>query len=170
LLTVFYSTRTLTTKTPLHPSIDRTAALELLHDHAAFQSLQPLFVSNRILESPPEALVNDATAAAPAGVKPVYCEVTIKVPMGPFSQTSTTPSAFIDTEDGLIIVYQAPMGICSGVDRFILISMEGGDGLTLLEESVITAFAPMMSFIAGTKKGSHTEVGASFGKKLLEKK
>jgi hypothetical protein len=172
MFTVFNSTRSVSTKTPLDPSIDRVSAIALLHDHSTFQSLQPLLIGNEVVESTQaaESLVTAASTVAPAGVQPEYRAVTVRIPFGPFgSKDVTTISAFVDTEDGLIIVFEAPMGLY-GKDQWRIIPSEDAGGFTLVEESELTGLALMMPFIVMTKKSSHTEVGASFAKKLQDGK
>jgi hypothetical protein len=129
-------------------------------------------VGNEIVESPPptEWLVTEANSVSPPGVKPEYRAVTARVPFGPFgSRDVTTTSAFIDTEDGLIIVFQAPMGL-HGRNQWRIVPSEDGKRFALLEEAKLTGFAPLMPFIVMTEKKSHTELGTAFARKLEEKK
>ncbi|TVY82923.1 hypothetical protein LSUE1_G002267 [Lachnellula suecica] len=173
-MSFFNSTRMLTTDTPLPSSVDTKSAIALLHDHTTFQNLQPLLLKNVVLSTPPEApwLVGEAqkiseSLPGPDKLPIEYRSVTIGVPMGPFTSEVITLSAWIDTEDGMILVFQSQMGL-SGRDQWRVVKAAEGDGLVLREESSMTGFALMMSFVAGAKKESHNEVGRSFVKKLEE--
>ena len=116
-------------------------------------------------------LMTEATSLSPAGVKPDYRSVTARIPFGPFGSSDVvTTSAFIDTDDGLIVVFQAPMGLY-GKDQWSIVDEGDGEGsLVMAEESQMTGFAPLMPFVASTKKQSHTEVGVAFVTKLEEGK
>jgi len=101
-------------------------------------------------------------------VEPQYRSVTAAVPIGPFgSNNVTTTSAFIDTDDGLIIVFQAPMGLY-GKNQWRIVPAEDGNGLVLREEARLTGLALLMPFILMTERKSHTELGARFSQKLGE--
>lgn len=146
--------------------------MALLHDHTTFQNLQPLVVGNEIVESPAPTdwLVTEATSVSPPGAKPEYRAVTARVSLGPFGRRDvTTTSAFVDTEDGLIIVFQAPMGL-HGKNQWKIIPAEEGEGFVLVENATLTGFAPLMPFIIGTEKQSHAELGANFAQKLEGRK
>ncbi|TVY34710.1 hypothetical protein LSUB1_G007081, partial [Lachnellula subtilissima] len=129
------------------------SALALLHNHPAFQSLQPLLVKNIIIPAPTTPatswLVAEAQSLAQANgnASVEYREVSVAVPMGPFTSTVVTTSAFVDTEDGLLIVFQAPLGL-HGVNRFRVVREgEGeGGGLVLSEEARLIGFRLMMPF------------------------
>ena len=167
---VFTSTRSAATKTPLGASVDRIAAIALLHNHTTFQNLQPLVVENKVVASPPamEWLVTESNSVSPSGVQPEYRAITVRIPFGPFgSKNVTTISAFIDIEDGLINVFQAPLGLY-GRNQWRIVPSEDGGGLALLEEATLTGLAPLMPFIMMTKKTSHAELGAVVVKKLQE--
>jgi hypothetical protein len=154
----------------LTPSVDRASAIALLHDHTTFQNLQPLVVRNEVVDSPPSTdwLVTEAIVVSPPGVNPQYRAVTARVPFGPFgSRDVTTISAFVDTEDGLIIVFQAPMGL-HGKNEWKIVTADEGEGFVLLEEAKLTGYAPLMPFIAMTETQSHTELGVKFALKLGE--
>lgn len=119
--------------------------------------------------SPPSTdwLVTEATAVSPPDAKPEYRVVTVRVPFGPLSNDIVTATALVDTEDGLILVYQAPMGLY-GKDQWKIVPADDGDGLVLVEESSMTGFALLMPFVISTKKQSHTEIGEKFAERLAE--
>jgi hypothetical protein len=144
------------------------SAIALLHDHATFQNLQPLVTKNEATSSPPPTswLVTEAAVVSPAGVEPEYRCVTATVPIGPFgSNNITTTSAFIDTDDGLIIVFQAPLGL-HGRNQWRVVPTEDKQGLVLREEARLTGVALLMPFVLMTERKSHTEQGARFSRKL----
>lgn len=89
----------------------------------------------------------------------------VAVPMGPFSSTVVTTSALVDTEDGLVVVFQAPLGL-HGVNRFSIVSE--GEGLVLREEARLIGFRLMMPFVVRTELESHGEAGRAFGRRLVE--
>jgi hypothetical protein len=151
--------------------VDLKSAVALLHDHTTFQNLQPLVTKNEATSSPPLTswLVTEATVVSPAGVEPEYRSVTAAVPFGPFSSKNvTTTSAFIDTDDGLIIVFQAPMGL-HGRNQWRVVPAGDEKGLVLREEARLTGVALLMPFVLTTEKKSHTELGARFSRKLEER-
>jgi hypothetical protein len=78
-----------------------------------------------------------------------------------------TTGAFIDTEDGLILVFEAAMGI-HGRNTYQI--LEKGEGLVLREEARMTGFSLMMGFVMGTKKKSHDELAEAFIKKLEDRR
>jgi hypothetical protein len=121
------------------------------------------------VRSPPsnDWLVKEANAISPPDVTPEYRVVTIRVPFGPWSSEIVTRVALINTEDGLVLLYQAPMGQ-HGTDQWRIIPADDGDGLVLVEKSIMSGFALLMPFAAGTKKQSHTEIGEAFIKKLAQ--
>jgi hypothetical protein len=93
--------------------------------------------------------------------------------MGPFSSSITTTSALIDTEDGLTVVFQAPMGLY-GVNIWKVLKTsahgpeagEWKDGLVLREENELTGPRILMPFVLSTKQSSHEECGLAFVKRL----
>jgi hypothetical protein len=156
------------THTPLPPSTDRVAALALLQDFNAFPNLQPLVIENKIIETPPSTdwLVTATTAAAPPGATPEYRAVTAAVPFGPFGKSNvTTRSGYVKTDDGIITVFQAPMGLY-GQNRWRVVEAGEGQGLELLEEATLTGPMVLMPFIMMTEKKSHAELGAKFAREL----
>jgi hypothetical protein len=113
--------------------------------------------------------VTEATAVCPAGVEPEYRSVTIAVPMGPFGSSSVTiTSAFVDTDDGIIIVFQAPMGL-HGRNQWRVVPDVDGVRVIVREEARLTGFALLMPFILMTEKRTHTEILAKFSRKLEER-
>lgn len=93
--------------------------------------------------------------------------------MGPFSSSVTTTSAFIDTEDGVTIVFQAPIGLYGvNVWKVVKTSAHGPtageweDGLVLKEENELTGPRILMPFVLSTKQSSHEECGLAFARKL----
>ncbi|TVY14037.1 hypothetical protein LARI1_G007664 [Lachnellula arida] len=173
----FNSTHTSVTTTPLPLSANAASALNLLHNHPAFQALQPLLVKNTIIPVPSGStswLVTEAQAHAAAhnaGVE--YRSVAVAVPIGLFSSTVVTTTAFVDAEDGLVVVFQAPLGLC-GVNRFSIVregegGENGGEGaLVLREEARLSGCRLMMPFVVRTELESHGEAGRAFGRKLVE--
>jgi len=91
--------------------------------------------------------------------------------MGPFSSSVTTTSAFVDTEEGVTVVFQAPLGLY-GVNVWKVVKseneMEGKEGMVLKEENELTGPRILMPFVLSTKKSSHEEVGLAFAKRLEE--
>ncbi|TVY46780.1 hypothetical protein LOCC1_G002120 [Lachnellula occidentalis] len=155
---------------PLLASVNAASALALLHNHPAFQNLQPLLVKNTIIPTPSTSwLVTEAQSLAQANnnASVEYRSVAVAVPMGPFTSTVVTTSAFVDTDDGLIIVFQAPLGL-HGVNRFRVVSEGEGGGLVLSEEARLVGFRLMMPFVVKTELESHGEAGRAFGRKLVE--
>lgn len=94
--------------------------------------------------------------------------MTIKVPMGIFgASTIVTHSAFVDTEEGMIIVFQAPMSL-NGWSRWSVVETEneGKVGLLLREQATLTGLRFLMPFVVGTEKKSHKEFQLNFAKCL----
>ena len=148
------------------------SAVALLHDHTTFQNLQPLVTKNEIISSPPSPsswLVTEAAVISPAGIEPDYRRITTTVPIGPFgSNNITTTSAFIDTDDGLIIVFRAPLGL-HGINQWRVVPAEDRQGLVLREEARLTGLALLMPFILMTERKSHAEQGVRFSRKLEDR-
>lgn len=109
----------------------------------------------------------EARSACPAGIEPEYRCVTVRVPFGLFTSTITTTAALVDTDDGLVMVFQSPMGI-HGVDRFTIESTDDGEGLQLVEESTIMGSVLLIPFTIATQKSAHAEAGRKFAEKLAE--
>jgi hypothetical protein len=87
--------------------------------------------------------------------------------MGPFKSSVTTTSAFIDTGDGITVVFQAPMGLYGvNVWKVVKTSNGGKEGLVLREENELTGPRILMPFVLSTKKSSHEECGLAFAKRL----
>ncbi|KAL5325058.1 hypothetical protein ACEPPN_006180 [Leptodophora sp. 'Broadleaf-Isolate-01'] len=169
---ILWSTHEVTTETPLPSSATLSSALALLHDHAAFQSQQPLATHNEPIPAPPKDsfLVTKALSFCPEGTEPHYRSVTIKVPMGIFgTSTIVTHSAFVNTDDGMIVTFQAPMSL-NGWSRWSVVTMEsengGNEGLLLREQSTLTGLRFLMPFVVGTEKKSHKEFQLNFAKRL----
>jgi len=155
-MSIFFSTHDLVSETPLPASTSRESAIALLHDHTAFQNLQPLVIDNKIIASPPPTawIVTEAGAVS-SGAAIEYRSITISLPFGPFGSSSiTTTSASIDTDDGLIIVFHAPMGL-HGRNQYRVIATEDGQGLVLHEEAKLTGISLLMPFVLGKEKESH---------------
>jgi hypothetical protein len=133
-------------------------------------------VSNIILITPPPAssyIVTTALSLCPANTVPSYRSVTAAIPFGPFSNNVTSTSAFIDTGDGVTIVFQAPMGVCGfNLWKVIKVTDSAGGGgkeeLILREEAEVTGPTLMMPFVMATEKSSHRELSIAFAKKLGE--
>ncbi|KAE8444721.1 hypothetical protein EG329_014281 [Mollisiaceae sp. DMI_Dod_QoI] len=155
-MSIFFSTHHLESETPLPTSISREAAVAFLHDHTAFQNLQPLVTDNKVIASPPptEWIVTEAVAVS-SGAAIDYRSITISVPFGPLGSSSiTTTSASIDTDDGLIVVFHAPLGL-HGRNQYRVIATEDGQGLVLREEAKLTGISLLMPFVLGKEKESH---------------
>ena len=118
--TVFMSTRSNINKTALDPSVDRASAIALLHNHGAFIDFQPLVISKDVIELPStDWIATEASSLAPAGAKPEYWSVTIRVPFPPFGTKEITAiSAYIDTDEGSIIVFQVSGSNSGGFPSF----------------------------------------------------
>jgi hypothetical protein len=71
----------------------------------------------------------------------------------------------VKTDDGIITVFQAPMGL-HGENRWRVVEADGGQGLELLEEGRLTGPVVLMPFIMMTEKKSHAELGAKFARRL----
>jgi hypothetical protein len=97
---------------------------------------------------------------------PEYRAVTAAVPIGPFGTSNvTTRSAYLKIDDGMITVFQAPMGL-HGQNSWRIIEADDGQGLVLLEEATLTGPVLLMPFIMVTEKKSHAELGARFAMEL----
>jgi hypothetical protein len=181
---VFNSTHNLVSETPLLASVNRESAIAFLHDHASFQKLQPLvtgkpsgchtviqltfMVGIEMIPPPPsdEWVVKEATSACPDGVTFQYRAVTIQVPMGPFwSQKIVSQSAAMDTEDGVLVAFQAPMGI-HGRNHYRIVDALDGSGLVLREEAVLTGPRLLMPFTMGQEKEQHAKHRVSVAEEL----
>jgi len=89
--------------------------------------------------------------------------------MGPFgSKSVTTTTALIDSDDGLMVVFEAPMGLY-GRNEWRVVDSPDGKGLLLREENVLTGVTILMPFVLMTKKESHRELAARFVDKLRER-
>ncbi|KAH7312015.1 hypothetical protein BKA65DRAFT_518009 [Rhexocercosporidium sp. MPI-PUGE-AT-0058] len=171
---ILWSTHEVVTETPLPASATLSSALALLHDHASFQNQQPLAVHNEPIPAPPKDsfLATKALSFCPSGTEPYYRSVTIAVPMGIFgTSTIVTNSAFVNTEDGMIVAFQAPMSL-SGWSRWSVVKIEregegnGKEGLLLREHSTLTGLRFLMPFVVGTEKKSHKEFQLNFARSL----
>ncbi|CZR58080.1 uncharacterized protein PAC_07970 [Phialocephala subalpina] len=165
----FKSTHEIVSETPLPASTTREAAIALLHDHTTFQNLQPLVIDNKIIPPPPSTsyLVTESTSLSSSsnGTPVEYRQVTISVPMGPFSSTVISRSATIDTEDGVIVFFQAPMGMY-GKNQFRVVKDGQGKGLVLREEAKLTGYSVLMPFVLGTEEKNHGEQRRKVGREL----
>lgn len=86
-----------------------------------------------------------------------YRQVTISVPFGPFGSSSiTSRTADINADDGVIIVFEAPMGLY-GRNRYRVVDAEDGKGLVLREEAKLTGLSILMPFVLSTEKESHAK-------------
>ncbi|KAH9213819.1 hypothetical protein DL95DRAFT_158429 [Leptodontidium sp. 2 PMI_412] len=90
--------------------------------------------------------------------------------MGIFgTSTIVTHSAFVNTDDGMIVTFQAPMSL-NGWSRWSVVTMEsengGNEGLLLREQSTLTGLRFLMPFVVGTEKKSHKEFQLNFAKRL----
>ncbi|KAK0105339.1 hypothetical protein ONS96_004734 [Cadophora gregata f. sp. sojae] len=167
---LLWSTHEVTTETPLPASATLSSALALLHDHAAFQSQQPLATHNEPISTPPKDsfLATKALSFCPEGTEPEYRSVTIEVPMAFLgANTFITHSAFVNTEDGMIVVFQAPMSL-NGWSRWSVVKTEneGDAGLLLREQATLTGLRFLMPFVVGTEKKSHKDFQLNFAKRL----
>jgi hypothetical protein len=73
----------------------------------------------------------------------------------------------VKTDDGIITIFQAPMGL-HGRNSWRIVESEDGRGLVLLEEATLTGPMVLMPFIMMTEKKSHAELGARFARELKE--
>lgn len=210
---VLETTRTVTNRTSIPATITYTAALLLLKDHHAFPALQPLVTSNVSTPAPDPASplaqevhkairqhLGSPLSSPPAGEdgsqqvedsrvlrmeKSVdWRAVTIAVPMPLFgTSTVVTMGAYIDIEDGILVVFQSGMGV-RGVNIWKIkdeksteglaeteedTQKAGVEGLFLEEEATITANMLLMGFVLSSKKTSHTELGHRFVEALSNK-
>lgn len=93
----------------------------------------------------------------PANSEPQYRNVTILVPILPwglYDQTVVSQSCAIDTEEGILVAFQTPMGI-RGVNRYSVVEAGGGGGLCLREEARLTGPRVLMGFTMGTERVNH---------------
>lgn len=114
---------------------------------------------NKVIDTPGsnEWVVIEATSVCPDGVPIEYRSVTISVPFGPFgSKLITSTSAYMDTENGVLVAFQAPMGL-HGRNQYRIVENENGDGLLLREEAALTGVSIMMPFVMGQERESHTK-------------
>ncbi|KAL2062334.1 hypothetical protein VTL71DRAFT_6600 [Oculimacula yallundae] len=174
---LLWSTQTVVTETPLPASATLKSALALLHDHALFQAQQPLALSNSPIPAPSKEsfLATKALSFCSPDKVPEYRSVTIDVPLGVFGASTTivTHSAFVDTDDGMYVVFQAPMSL-NGWSKWSVVEAEGeGEGaggarkgLRIREESNLTGLRFLMPFVVGTEKESHKEFQRNFAKRL----
>ncbi|KAF8863866.1 hypothetical protein BDZ45DRAFT_797760 [Acephala macrosclerotiorum] len=164
----FKSTHEIISETPLPASTTREAAIALLHDHTAFQNLQPLVIDNKVIETPSATsyLVTESTALYSPSTPVEYRQVTISIPMGPFSSTVVSRSAAIDTEDGVIVFFEAPMGLY-GKNQYRVVKKDGeGGGLVLREEAKLTGYSILMGFVLGQEGKSHGEHRGNVAREL----
>lgn len=167
---ILWSTHEVITETPLPTSATLSSALALLHDHAAFQSQQPLATRNEPISAPPKDsfLATKALSFCPQGTEPEYRSVTIEVPLGIFgTSTIVTHSAFVNIDDGMVVAFQAPMSL-NGWSRWSVLKTEneGKAGLLLREQATLTGLRFLMPFVVGTEKTSHKEFQLNFAKRL----
>lgn len=88
--------------------------------------------------------------------------------MGIFgTSTIITHSAFVNTDDGMIVTFQAPMSL-NGWSRWSVVKTEseGKAGLLLREQATLTGLRFLMPFVVGTEKESHKEFQLNFAKRL----
>lgn len=88
--------------------------------------------------------------------------------MGIFgTSTIVIHSAFVNTEDGMIVTFQAPMSL-NGWSRWSVVRTEneGKAGLLLREQATLTGLRFLMPFVVGTEKESHKEFQLNFAKRL----
>jgi hypothetical protein len=139
--------------------VDLPSALEFLHDHKNFRLFNELCIGNKVIPSPPATswIATEATALCPGGIAPEYRHVVVVVPMQPFKEAVVrTTSAFIDTDDGLIVVFQAPRGF-HGIYQWRVYSREDALGWQVQEEATFTGFALLMPCILREEKNTRTE-------------
>jgi hypothetical protein len=146
------------------------SAVAFLHDHEKFRAFNELCIGNKTAQIPPATswTVTQATARCPDGVAPEYRSVTVVVPMRPLKAAIvTTTSAFIDTHDGIIIVFQAPRGF-HGIYQCHVFSREDALGWAVREEATLTGFALLMPYILRGEENTRMERLASLSRELKE--
>jgi hypothetical protein len=131
--------------------------------------------TNEVISAPPpdSPLAIVTAACIPAGGQAEYRAVTASVPLGAFGNSNVvTKSAFFNLEDGLAIVFQAPMGL-HGKNVWRVMEAEteseagtGKRGLVLVEEATLIGLTPLMPFIMLSDGKSHAEQAANFARKL----
>jgi hypothetical protein len=125
-------------------------------------------VENTITDCPDPTgwLATETISNSPAGVTPEYRTVVESLPLWPVgSRNIVILSGFCDTEDGLVTVFQAPLGL-RGKNHYRVVSVKDGQGLLLIEESELTGLALFMPFVMKTFKASHEELMDRFIRKL----
>ncbi len=143
----------------------------MLHDHPRFQSQQALAIHNEATPPPPadSFVTTKALSFCSPGTRPDYRSVTIAVPMGPWTSEIVSQSAFVDTEDGMYVIFQAPMG-SSGWSRWSVVKNEeeGKEGLVLREEATLSGYRFLMPFAVGQHKEAHKKYQLDFAKLLQD--
>lgn len=158
------------TETALPASATLDSVVSTLHDHAAFQSQQSMAAHHEVTPTPPAAsfVVTKALSFRSAGTaEPEYRSVTVAVPMGPWTSEVISQTAFVDTEDGMYVIFQAPLGL-TGWSRWRVAKgeVEGKGVLLLREEATLTGYRFLMPFIVRLQKKEHKEFQVKFARSM----
>jgi hypothetical protein len=79
----------------------------------------------------------------------------------------TSQSAFVDTEDGVIIVFQAPLGL-HGHNRWRIVNDDQSGRLMVIEEANLQGPLLLMAFTVTTEQKAHGEQRRRYVEKAKE--
>ena len=74
----------------------------------------------------------------------------------------------MNTDDGIIAVFQAPMGI-HGRNQYRVVDAFDGTGLVLREEAILTGPRLLMPFTMGQEREQHTKHRVSVAEELARR-
>jgi len=184
------TTHSTLTTTSLPASITKSQVLALLHNHDRMITLNPLVTNYQLL--PPSASVeffkheSSSTTKTQSNGEPILVyEVTDDMSVAATGNEGegaggsggcwrggwakrfvpdsiTYNSSMQDTEDGLVSITHAPMGVHSVTTWVVREIGEGGEGLVLEERGNISSNRLLMGFIKTTLQDSHEKLVKDF--------
>jgi len=170
------------TTTILKPHITKSQVLHLLHNHTKMLELNPIIQSHSPLpESSSHAFFakvapeNKPPATGPEEVIPVYAIVESMSSESEgaggswrggwasrfIPESITYESSLQNTDEGMISITHAPMGVHS-ITRWFVRDADDGQGQVLEKRGTVTSNRMLMGFIKTTIQGSYEKLADDF--------